>query len=108
MDGMLKIIESNPSFLASQHLAKGLQCESCHHRLPPVGTPRKEICLACHGGSYAKLAALTQTKMNPHQSHVGEMPCQFCHYGHQPFDSQCSKCKHQTTGSAIQSPGYAD
>ena len=103
-----KIVESNPSFLASQHLGNGLQCQSCHSSFPPAGAPKTNVCLACHGGSYTQVAALTQTGMNPHQSHLGEIACVFCHYGHQPFDSQCSKCKHQTKGGSIQLPGHDD
>jgi hypothetical protein len=89
-----QIVQNNPSFLASQHLALGLSCESCHHPFPPTTGPSNSTCLACHGGSYDAVAALTPGAMNPHHSHLGALPCGFCHYGHQPFESQCSQCKH--------------
>jgi hypothetical protein len=94
IDAIAQITKDNPSFLASQHLARGLQCQTCHSADPMAQDEETKICLSCHGGSYDAVAALTPGTMNPHRSHRGQLPCAFCHFGHKPFVSQCSQCKH--------------
>ena len=45
--------------LADRHVKAGVKCESCHGSDQAAKGPRtvkKETCLACHGGTYAKLA----------------------------------------------------
>jgi fumarate reductase flavoprotein subunit len=97
VEAMKSILERDPSLMASQHSALGLKCQSCHIPFPPKGAPSNETCLSCHGGSYAVVAALTPGNMNPHKSHIGEIPCVFCHAGHEQSVSQCTQCKHKKT-----------
>jgi fumarate reductase flavoprotein subunit len=97
VQAMTDALANNPTFLASQHRAAGLQCQNCHIPFPPNGALSNDICLSCHGGSYATVAALTPGSMNPHQSHIGEIPCVYCHFGHEPSVSQCTQCKHKKT-----------
>ncbi len=83
--------QSQP-YLASTHLKKGLQCQTCHNPFPPNGAPESKTCLTCHGGSYAAVAALVKSNPNPHQSHLGEIACAECHRGHESFALKCSGC----------------
>ncbi len=93
---MQAILDRDPDLMASQHRAAGMQCQACHAPFPPTGTPPNETCLPCHTGSYAKLAELTPGRMNPHQSHMGELSCAYCHGGHETLVSQCTQCKHKS------------
>lgn len=79
-------------FLADRHQAKGVKCEQCH-----VDGPGKPVtmatCLACHGGSYSKLAAsTTKGEVNFHDTHVGEANCSDCHHGHKASRLVCNEC----------------
>ena len=53
--------------------------------------------LVAEGSQSAVVAALTPGSMNPHQSHLGEVPCVDCHAGHEKSVSQCTQCKHKKT-----------
>ena len=81
-------------YLADRHVARGATCESCHGvKTPALGSRVKtEKCLACHG-SYEKVAQKTAAmKMNPHDSHLGEVKCTACHKGHQKPVLMCNDC----------------
>ncbi len=81
------------ALLADRHVARGLKCESCHNPMPPKAQGVDKQCLACHGGTYAKLAEQTaDADMNPHDSHLGEVPCGDCHQGHKPPRLVCDQC----------------
>ncbi len=84
---------SSPDFLASQHLAKGAQCQSCHDPFPPTKPPASEPCLVCHGGSDERLAALRTTPATKwHEMHLDIITCADCHYGHEKFEVKCLIC----------------
>jgi hypothetical protein len=87
-----KIVEKTPSFLASKHYAEGVQCQSCHNPFPPTTAPTNKACLACHAETYARLVKDTTKISNPHNSHLGEIPCWDCHRGHEPFKPTCLQC----------------
>jgi hypothetical protein len=80
--------------LAERHQAAGLACDACHQETPPRAAAPIATCLACHGGSYEKLAEKTQaaTPRNPHESHEGEIECEACHHGHKPSVDYCARC----------------
>jgi len=81
------------SLLADKHKSAGIDCESCHQEKPPGKPVPMEICLGCHGGDFAKLADQTKkVAPNPHDSHLGNVPCEFCHHLHRPSEFYCSKC----------------
>jgi hypothetical protein len=79
-------------YLDHVHLTNGLTCQSCHDSLPPTSTPTMALCLSCHGGTYAAVAAKTTSIVpNPHASHRGEEPCTSCHRIHAPFEYMCTR-----------------
>lgn len=87
-------------FLADRHEAKKVSCAGCHGKEAPVkgDSVENSRCLRCHG-SYEKLAAQTvpaqKTEGNPHASHLGEIECTICHYGHSASVVYCQRC-HRT------------
>ena len=81
--------------LADRHVAKLGNCQGCHGTgMPKAGaTVGKAQCLACHGGSYEKLAAKTDNlEINPHDSQLGTIECTKCHRGHQKPVLECARC----------------
>ena len=91
-------------FLADRHGEKGVSCADCHDTdTPEKGTfVAMDKCLACHG-PYEDLAVKTDQlgKKNPHNSHVGNLDCTVCHYGHAPSVLYCTKCH---TGLGLVTP----
>ncbi len=81
--------------LADRHVAKLGGCQGCHGEgMPKNGAAvTKGQCLACHGGSYEKLAEKTDNlEINPHDSHLGTIECTKCHRGHQKPVLECARC----------------
>jgi len=80
-------------FLINKHVAAGLSCANCHTKNPPMKRPDMATCLACHGGTYEKLAAMTEKNQpNPHASHQGPLPCSSCHHVHVASQMFCNNC----------------
>jgi hypothetical protein len=80
-------------FLIDKHLAAGLTCNKCHTESPPAKGPEMATCLACHGGTYEKLATMTEKDQpNPHASHQGPLPCSSCHHVHAASQTFCNNC----------------
>jgi len=81
-------------FLIDKHLAVGMQCNSCHVESPPPTPPTMNTCLSCHGGTYSKLAAMTDKDTpNPHDSpHQADLPCAMCHHVHKASELHCNQC----------------
>ena len=79
-------------FLIDKHVAASVTCAQCHTQnttTPPTMT----TCLSCHGGTYAKLAAMTVKDMpNPHASHRGDVACEQCHHVHKVSETLCNQC----------------
>ena len=69
------------------------ECEMCHGKLLPRSRPTKEQCLECHG-SYQELGMITEKEesLNPHQSHIGEVRCTYCHHAHKESKDYCNRC----------------
>jgi len=84
---------AEPSFLADRHKKGGIDCEACHQENPPGKLVPMKVCLGCHGGDYAKLAEQTKkVGPNPHDSHLGDAACEFCHHAHRPSEYYCANC----------------
>ena len=80
-------------FLIDKHIAAGLTCSKCHAESPPAKGPDTATCLTCHGGTYAKLAAMTsKDDPNPHASHQGDVDCAECHHVHTASVTLCDQC----------------
>lgn len=89
-----EVTKSAPTsqFLDGKHVAKGLQCTSCHTTMPPKGAPAMTVCLNCHLGSMTALAEKTnKVDPNPHKFHEEVESCADCHTGHGPFVYGCGK-----------------
>ena len=55
--------------------------------------PADAECLACHGGTYAKLAESTRNLTpNPHDSHMADVQCSACHRWKGASRLMCSDC----------------
>ena len=79
-------------FLIDKHVAAGLACNKCHTE-STAKPPEMATCLACHGGTYAKLAAMTnKDQPNPHAWHRGDVLCSECHHVHKASVTLCSQC----------------
>jgi fumarate reductase flavoprotein subunit len=85
-------------FLGDRHVAKGMNCQTCHiensKELKNDGA-KHEICVQCHG-FYDKVAEKTKPSNpeegNPHGQHDGNLPCTECHKGHKPGVNYCGQC----------------
>ena len=81
--------------IAGYHLKPGINviCFDCHQEERPTKKAvASESCMVCHG-DYPAMRALTKNvKPNPHNSHMGEVPCTECHRGHQPSRVICLEC----------------
>ena len=81
------------------HGKMGLSCTVCHGDSPSQ-PPETEACLTCHK-SYEDVAVRTQAlKPNPHDSHMGEVPCSHCHSTHGTSRLMCNDC-HSLTNFKI-------
>ena len=82
--------------LANIHIQKGLSCQTCHGNdlIPDANASAVNAqCGTCHGG----MEQVAQTHkgqpwLNPHASHLGNIPCSSCHMGHQESKAYCLNC----------------
>jgi fumarate reductase flavoprotein subunit len=82
------------NFLSDRHesLPQAVTCADCHGERKPKTAASDAGCLKCHG-PYSKMAARTaKSEINPHDSHLGEIDCTFCHSGHKRPKSKCAEC----------------
>ncbi len=78
------------------HNENKVTCKDCHMvEKPDTGKPVSQVCLDCHG-PYDKVAKRTnKLHANPHDSHMGPVPCLKCHSVHDmpdEFDGPCAEC----------------
>lgn len=78
--------------LADRHSERGVQCVSCHGSEKPDANVSNDKCLACHGTYQALADKTSKLDVNPHASHLGDMPCIRCHQGHKPSVLICNNC----------------
>ncbi|MCE1205129.1 MAG: cytochrome c3 family protein [Holophagaceae bacterium] len=79
--------------LPAHHAKAGVHCYDCHQEEKPTKKAvAPDSCMTCHG-DYPAMKALTKNaKPNPHDSHLGEIPCTECHRQHQPAVVKCLEC----------------
>lgn len=80
-------------FQADKHKDRGLDCAACHKETPPSQAVPSAVCKNCHDPE--KLAMKSAEKLgrqNPHDNHLGDIPCESCHHGHKPSEDACAKC----------------
>ena len=79
--------------LPAPHAKAGVHCYDCHHEENPTKKAvAAESCVVCHGDYPAMKAVTRNVKPNPHDSHLGEIPCTECHRQHQPPVVKCLEC----------------
>jgi cytochrome c-type protein NapC len=82
--------------LANIHLQKNLSCATCHGPdiIPDANASAVNArCANCHGGMETVAASFKgPSYLNPHASHLGNIPCTSCHMGHQPSQAYCLNC----------------
>ena len=77
--------------MTSKHAERGVACASCHGTSTPATKAKSKACMSCH--SYADLAKKTAGgKINPHDSHAGELRCTLCHKEHGESTLYCKTC----------------
>ena len=79
--------------LPAHHTKAGVHCYDCHQEEKPTKKAvASESCMTCHG-DYPAMKVLTKdAKPNPHDSHLGEIPCTDCHRQHLPPVVKCLEC----------------
>jgi fumarate reductase flavoprotein subunit len=80
-------------FLADRHKDRGMECSACHKESPPQKAMSSDVCKGCHDPE--KLAIKSADKLgrqNPHDNHLGDIPCESCHHAHKPSEDACAKC----------------
>ncbi len=90
--------------LANIHGKMNFFCASCHREdlIPDANaTAINAQCIACHGG-LEKVASSFKgpSYLNPHASHLGNIPCTSCHFAHQTSKAYCLNC-HQNFNMPI-------
>jgi len=92
-----------PGTLAEIHMAKEITCKQCHGDSLKVDDNEKVVnqpCIKCHG-TLEEVAKKDKGHINAHKSHLGEISCTVCHYGHTASKVYCLKCH----GFDMQIPG---
>lgn len=84
------------------HQALNMKCADCHATAKPVAAAPVAACLKCHGnadGIYPGKGAKPYVgdggaikTLNPHQSHLVELPCNECHKVHKASVNYCDNC----------------
>ncbi len=115
---------ANKELLVYSHFQAGVGCTECHERTEEEIAHEKEVyksgdyektlytreydadfCFRCHE-SYKALAERSEhlkqaLGRNPHESHMGEVPCYECHKAHQPSRLVCSECHKSNWGEKL-------
>lgn len=85
---------SEKVFLADRHAAhSGVACADCHNGMAnPKEKASVAACLQCHDGYKGMAEATKNLKVNPHDSHEGEIECTACHKPHGRSVDYCEQC----------------
>lgn len=79
--------------LPAPHAKSGVHCFDCHQEEKPTKKAvGPDSCMVCHGDYPAMKATTKHVKPNPHDSHLGEIPCTECHRQHSPPVVKCLDC----------------
>lgn len=87
---------------AKKHQQAGLTCVSCHSTAKPTAAAPAAACVKCHATAPGRYAGTGAKKyvgdggaiktVNPHQSHLIELPCTECHKTHTASVIYCNQC----------------
>ncbi len=85
-----------------KHQQAGMTCVNCHATAKPAAAAPAAACVKCHansGPSYVGLGAKPYTgdggavkTVNPHLSHLVDLPCTECHKTHSASTVYCNQC----------------
>jgi len=82
-------------YLSDRHVAKGMECKSCHGDTTPQKPVETAKCLECHK-SFDEVAKKTaDMSPNPHSNHIvdsQDLDCTSCHHAHKANELYCSQC----------------
>jgi fumarate reductase flavoprotein subunit len=82
--------------LAHIHALQKFSCSTCHGSdlIPDANaTAINTQCVTCHGDLQKVAPAFKgPSYLNPHASHLGNIPCTSCHFGHQESKAYCLNC----------------
>ena len=85
--------EAKSRSLPAHHAKAGVHCFDCHQEEKPTKKAvASDSCMTCHGDYPAMKVLTKEAKPNPHDSHLGEIPCTECHRQHQPPVVKCLEC----------------
>lgn len=81
-------------FGADRHVARGIQCASCHGKNNEVAYPSIEQCTTCHNPEQVAERTKGVKPQNPHVSpHYGKtLDCALCHLQHAKPENYCDQC----------------
>ena len=88
---------ASSGYLDNLHAKADIVCAGCHGKDIPKAddTVESARCLECHG-PMDQLAKKTEPKdfkdRNPHESHLGNIACTFCHKSHTESKVYCLQC----------------
>ena len=81
--------------LAEQHIAKGLQCQTCHGPdMKNPQMPEMATCTGCHNVDQLVEKTKNVKPVNPHVSpHYGTtLECTYCHLMQPESENSCTQC----------------
>ena len=92
--GLFSLNASAAPFLADRHVAKSMDCASCHlvKKPEPFAEVPAENCTKCHPRKMLVEKYASLGPRNPHQNHLGETDCDICHKGHSAPEVYCEQC----------------
>jgi hypothetical protein len=90
------------SAAAKKHQQIGVTCVNCHNTTKPTAAAPATACVKCHANADGRYVGTGVKKytgdggaiktVNPHQSHLVELPCTECHKTHAASVNYCNKC----------------
>jgi Cytochrome c3 len=82
-------------YLSDRHVAKGMECTSCHGDTTPQKPVETPKCLECHT-SFDEISKKTvDMSPNPHANHLidsQDIDCSSCHHAHKANELYCTQC----------------
>jgi hypothetical protein len=88
-------LEDAKPYMSDRHVAKGMECTSCHGDANPQKAVETAKCLECHK-SYDELSKKTEDMSpNPHSNHIVDsmdLDCSSCHHAHKVNELYCNQC----------------
>lgn len=84
------------------HQKQGVTCVNCHNTAKPVAKAPVSACLKCHSNAKGRYVGVgvkkyefdghTTKELNPHKSHLVDLPCTECHKTHVASVNYCNQC----------------